>query len=69
MNGIKEIMNEFYSLSGLQVSYSKSEILFGDVLSFYHQHLASILELKVGLLAIRHLGVPLIIGKLKDQIF
>lgn len=65
LQGIIEVMEEFYVFSGLKVSFGKSEIFYGGILEANQHQLAALLGLKVGKLPVRYSGVPLITGKLK----
>lgn len=56
LQGIKEVLDVFYGISGLQVSYKKSEIFYIYVTNVEQQVLATLMS-----------RVPLIFGKLKDR--
>lgn len=56
---------DFYSISGLNVSFQKSEIFYSRVKPEDQTALTSLMGMKIGKLHVRYLGVPLISGKLK----
>lgn len=63
--GIKEVMEVFNRMSGLKVSFTKSEVFCCAIPVIEQRSLASLLGVKLGTLPVRYLGVPLISGKLK----
>lgn len=63
LQGIKQVMADFESLSGLGVSYTKSEIFRSGISEELKAHLAAIMGMKLGSLLVRYLGVPLLSGK------
>lgn len=67
LSGVKQTLERFYELSGLRVSFPKSEIFFCAVPSSDQETLAAQLGVKIGFLSVRYLGVPLISGKLRAQ--
>lgn len=67
LQGILEVLNKFHIISGLQVSCGKSEIFCGGVDEATKISLASSINLKLGSLPIRYLGVHLISGKLSAR--
>lgn len=64
--GIKHILDSFYKLSGLRVSFRKSEICICAVSHAEHDLPATLLGVKVVKLLVRYLGVPLIADKLRE---
>lgn len=66
LQGIKTLMDDFYLMSGLKVNYSKSEVFSSGVQSSLQVQLANLLDLQIGNLLVRYLGVHLISGKLKE---
>lgn len=66
IQGIKSV-NSFYRMSGLQVSYNKSEVFFSEIQAPAQEQLASMLDLKISNLPVGYLEVPLISSKLKDS--
>lgn len=66
LQGIKDVMNVFYAMSSLKVNYSKSEICCCSAPDGKKLILANLLGLKKGRVPVRHLGVSLILVKLKN---
>lgn len=64
LHGIKSALVSFGEMSSLRVSYEKSEIFCSRVHD--QKALADIIGLRIGSLPVRHLGVPLISGKLSS---
>lgn len=62
--GLKAILLKFLEVSGLAVSFAKSELFCSGVSLDTHTQLADILGLKKGQLPVRYLGVPLSCKKL-----
>lgn len=62
--GIKAVLDEFYLVSQLSVSYGKSEIFCCGVPLEAQSSLADIVGLQLGTLPVRYLGVPLSCKKL-----
>ena len=60
VNVIKEVIEEFRSISGLKPNYSKSTIIFGSVNEEIKKDILEIVPFKVEKLPVRYLGVPLI---------
>src|SRR5438270_734410 len=52
--GVLQVLNEFFRLSGLQVSCTKSELFCGGVAEAIKTTLASSIGLKLGLLPVRY---------------
>lgn len=65
--GIKVALDEFYSVSGLKVSYGKSEVFCCGVPLEMQSSLAGIVGLQLGTLPVRYLGVPLSCKKLSPE--
>lgn len=63
LQGLKQVLHEFYTLSDLQVSYIKSEIFYSGI----DDAITSSINLKLGTLPVRYLGVPLVFGKLNNK--
>lgn len=66
LQGISQVLHDFYVLFGLQVSYLKCELFCCNAPDEEQIALVSLLGMKLGKLPVRHLGVPLISEKLKD---
>lgn len=67
LQSIKEVLEEFYIMSGLKVNFSKSEMFCCDVSKRDQYLLANILGLAIGSFPVRYLVFPFISGKLKDS--
>lgn len=67
LHGIRDIISNFQDMSGLKVGDNKSELFCCSVNDDNQQVLADLLRLKRGRLPVQYLGVPLILGKLKDS--
>lgn len=65
--GVKDILDDFYIMLGLKMSYNESKIFCCNAPFIDQQSLANIMGLKLGKLHVRYLGVPLISSKLKDS--
>lgn len=57
--GIKAIFDQFYSASGLDVSFGKSELFCCGVSLDVQNQLAATFGLRKGTLPVRYLGIPL----------
>lgn len=57
---IKEVLANFYTISGLQDNYQKSVLFYGNVPLADQANLASLLGMKMGTSPVRYFGVPLI---------
>lgn len=66
LQDVKQVMKEFHSLSGLRVSYTKSELFYSRISLEEQNALADMLRLKLGKLPVRYLRVPLICKKLSE---
>lgn len=66
LQGIISVIEKFYTMYGLKVSFQKSDIFCSYVSEEEQQELASLMEFRKGRLPVRYLGVLLISGKLKD---
>lgn len=62
--GVKAVLDDFYEVSGLSVSYGKSEFICCGVTNDLKAQLADIVGLKLGSLPVKYLGVPLSCKKL-----
>lgn len=65
LRGISKVLFDFYTLSGLKVSYQKCELFCCNVPLDIQSDLVSCLDIKLGTLPVRYDWVPLISGKLK----
>lgn len=63
LQDIQGVLDNFQHMSGLGVSYNKSEIFCSCASEDEKQELAKVLRLKGGCLLVRYLGVPLISKK------
>lgn len=63
---IQSVLDEFYHLLGLEVNFSKSELLCNNANESIQINLATVLGIKKGTPLMRYLGVPLIAGKLSE---
>ncbi|CAN1162171.1 LINE-1 reverse transcriptase homolog [Linum perenne] len=67
VNGIRNVLAEFYQMSGLQLNPDKSEIFFSrSVSSNVRMAIVRSSGFIEGLLPVRYLGVPLTSGKLRS---
>lgn len=62
--GLKNVLDKFYSASGLSVSFGKSELFSCGISLEMKSQLASIIGLQQSSLPVRYLGVPLSCKKL-----
>ncbi|KAL3500951.1 hypothetical protein ACH5RR_035400 [Cinchona calisaya] len=61
---IREILDEFATLSGLKANPIKSQVLFAGVEDEEMQSLSNIIQMSVGSLPVRYLDLPLISSRL-----
>lgn len=64
LQGVKLVLAEFQQLSGLGVSYDKSEMYYCGISTELKHQLAVVLGIRLGKFSVRYLGVPLFSGKL-----
>lgn len=67
LRGINQVLEDFCTLFGLQVSCQKCELFCCRVPLDDQNSLACLLGMQLGKLPVRYLGVPLISGKLRDM--
>ncbi|CAL1388599.1 unnamed protein product [Linum trigynum] len=65
--GIRRLMDEFYTLSGLQCNAAKCQLFCARISKEEQQYISTITEFPLGSLHVRYLGVPLITGKLSKH--
>lgn len=69
LQGIKTVLQKYYQMSGLKVSYDKSEFHCCGISEDERRRLAEIIGIRNGMLPARYLGVPLISEKLKEAYY
>lgn len=66
LQGVKGVLNEFYSFFGLQISHEKSEVFCSRLSYEIKAQLARQFGIHLGRLSVRYLGVPFISRKLRE---
>ncbi|GJX00307.1 hypothetical protein Tco_0184220 [Tanacetum coccineum] len=61
---LKKAIDEFGDISGLLLSIPKSIVIFGNVKDIARARILKVMPLNVGVLPVKHLGVPLISKRL-----
>lgn len=66
LKGIKEVLEKFYYMYGIEISFSKSEIFWCGISTEEEVYLANLLGVRVGKLHVRYFSIPRVSGKLKS---
>ncbi|KAJ6941863.1 hypothetical protein NC652_007817 [Populus alba x Populus x berolinensis] len=64
---IREVLNNFSSLSGLEINHSKSQVFVSGVAEALKTDIINCLAFRLGSLPVKYLGVPLISSRLTHQ--
>ena len=64
---IREILNNFSSLSGLEINHNKSQVFVSGVVVALRTDIINCLAFRLGSLPVKYLGVPLISSRLTHQ--
>ncbi|KAJ6925333.1 hypothetical protein NC651_009871 [Populus alba x Populus x berolinensis] len=64
---IREALNNFSSISGLEINHSKSQVFVSGVAEHIRIDIMNCLEFRLGILPVKYLGVPLISSRLTHQ--
>lgn len=64
---IREVLNNFSSLSGVEINHNKSQVFVSGVAEAFRTDIINCLDFRLGTLPVKYLGVPLISTRLTHQ--